>query len=307
MANILDNAVMISLSFQRFGNSRQIKANEGDNGVQTREIDPRVIRISKTLIDSPELTAISKYDLNVIRDYVMSQSVPSFQVPGVYFVSKSIVKDVDAKLREFVTERQNLIEKAVQTLQTRIAETAVLLGPAYNPADYPSEDDFRASYDVSWQFLDLSVPESLKDIDANLYESEKNKAASRVANAQEQIKGLLRQQFAEHIGRFIDRLEGKREGGKIKIFRDSMVANLNAFVGSFDARNLTGDDELAALVAEIRSVMDGVTADDLRDTEGFVRENVLAACKQVQDALAAMGVVVATEAANGETLEKAAA
>lgn len=277
--NLLDNAVMISLSFARFGNSRQIKANDGDNGVQCREIDPRVIRISKTLVDSPEIAAITKFDAGV-REYVVSQSVPSFSLSGVFFLNKSIVADVDKKLTELAIQRSALIDAAADTLAQRIEETRLLLGPAFNSADYPTDAAFRDSYDISWSFLDLAVPESLKETNPEIYENEKIKAEHRLQNAQEQIKALLRQQFGEHIKKFVDRLEGKRENGKVKIFRDSMVENLNDFIGSFNARNLTGDNELADLVAEIRDVMDGVSADDLREVEEL-RDNVLAACKDV--------------------------
>ena len=303
MANLLDNAVMIALSFKRFGNSKKLRTDSnGENGIQVREVDPRVVRASKTLIESPEVQNIGKFDTGVIRNYVVSQSVPSFAIEGLHFCSKAIVKDIDAKLEELVAERSKLIDAAVATLPERILETAKLLGPAFDQSDYPTVEAFRDSYEVSWRFLDLSVPDSLKDTAPEIYEEEKAKAESSVMNAVEQIKILLRGEFGDHVARFIDRLEGKRENGKVKIFRDSMVENLNQFLGSFNARNLTGDDGLADLVALVRDTMDGLTADDLR-TVDELRDNVLAACKEAQERL--QQLVATTAPATPEYAEAA--
>src|SRR5262249_6551018 len=92
----------------------------------------------------------------------------------------------------------------------------------------------------------------------------------------EDARDTLRIAFKGLVSHMVDRLgyeeEGKRAGKK-KRFDDSMVAKLDDFLKTFEARNLTNDTELKSLVSQARSIMKGVTPKQLRDLDN-VRDSV---------------------------------
>jgi hypothetical protein len=65
------------------------------------------------------------------------------------------------------------------------------------------------------------------------------------------------------------------------VFRDSMVKNMEEFFQFFGARNLVDDQELATLVERARSVMQGVTTEELR-TNDLMRDLVRERMEQVK-------------------------
>jgi hypothetical protein len=55
-------------------------------------------------------------------------------------------------------------------------------------------------------------------------------------------------------------------GGKPLKFKESTVAKLVEFLGTFEFRNVADDGELQGLVEKARTLLAGVTTDELRTT-----------------------------------------
>jgi hypothetical protein len=85
------------------------------------------------------------------------------------------------------------------------------------------------------------------------------------------IQQTLRQGLYELVGRMVDRLTG--DNGRPRVFWDSLVSNLDNFLQVFDARNLSNDEDLAALVERCRELMTGVEPKNLR-RDAALREAV---------------------------------
>jgi hypothetical protein len=265
--------VLVSVSFKQWGNSKKVKGNPA---IRIQDADESLIRVTKTLIDSPEIDAVRKHD-GETRRLVSDITMPGF-FEGIHFISRSAMEGLDAQLSQRQIERVALVNAAADTLEDRAKDTLKRLGDAGDPSEIPTAQAFRDAYSMEWSFLELKVPDSLP---SDMKKKEEEKLASRIENATEGIRKGLRAGFVEHVDQFIDRLEGKRENGKIKIFRDSMIENAVKFMTSFNAKNLADDDALAGLVADFRDALDGVTADDLRNVEEL-RENTLAAMQEIK-------------------------
>src|SRR5439155_23311152 len=62
-----------------------------------------------------------------------------------------------------------------------------------------------------------------------------------------------------------DRLKTGPDGKPLR-FKETTVENLVEFLMNFEFRNVTEDNELQSLVSQVRDLMQGVTAADLRTT-----------------------------------------
>ncbi len=280
-ASLLDRAVLVSLKLSSFGTSRKVR--EIDAVVQT-EADRDRVNVSKKLLDSPELKAVRELD-GEIRKYVYAQVVPSFLDEGYYFLAVDLIPAFDAQIQAYQSLRQSLVAAATDALPRIMEEDRAKLRDLYDPKDYPAQGEFRESYQMRVRYLSLGVPDSLKK--HGLHERESDALGGSLAEAETAMRDLMRQNFRDLCAHAADRLTPAEKGKPTKIFRDSMVRNINEFLNSFAFRNLAEDDALAALVAEARAIMDGVTAEDLR-TDEDIRNNTRAGFEYLLAAVAAL-------------------
>ena len=75
--------------------------------------------------------------------------------------------------------------------------------------------------------------------------------------------------------------------GKPKVFRNSLVKNLNEFLDTFLIRNIGDDQELAGLVEQMRSLAAGVAPEDLR-TSDSLRRSWTAELGRIESSLTSM-------------------
>ena len=279
-ASILDKAVLVSLKLTSFGTSRKVKEYEA---VVNTTADRDRVNVSKRLLDAPEITKIRELD-GEIRKYVYSQVVPSFLDEGYYFLHMDLIPMFDVQVQAFASLRQSLVAAATDALESMIETDREKLGDLFNREDYPTKTDFREAYQMRVRYLSLSVPEALKA--HGLHDRQAAELGGSLADAQKEMRELMRGNFRDLCAHAADRL-APAEKGKAKIFRDSMVKNINDFLGSFAFRNLTDDEPLAALVEEARALMDGVTAEELR-TDESTRENTRAGFEYLLQAVAAL-------------------
>jgi hypothetical protein len=127
---------------------------------------------------------------------------------------------------------------------------------------------------MEWRWLRMDVPGRLKEISAQIFEQERVKAAAMWADALESAKQLLRENMRELVAHMVDRLTPGADG-KPNVFRNSMLANINDFLDTFQSRNITDDSDLQEIVTNARKLLSGVEPTDLREndsTRNFVQQ-----------------------------------
>ena len=263
--DLASNSVMLVLRIGRIGNRRKVPT-----ALVEVDADPDAVHVGKELLESPELKAVQTED-DAIRRWVYARSLPSYGTlrDGVYRVPLALVDDVDTELEAFRARRDALVTTFLTRYPAMVDEARDRLRALYNPADYPRLDQVTAKFTFSYRYLTFMTPETLS---ARLLSRERAKAAAEVSTEVEEIKVALRTGFAELVAHAAERL-GEKPDGKPVTFRDSMVTKLTDFFGFFAARNLVGDEELAALVERARESMQGVTAQVLR-TDDVTRASV---------------------------------
>lgn len=260
--------VCIKVRLSTMGNTRKVSTSQIE-----ADADKDLLRVSKHLIDSAELKAISRFD-GEIRRYLYNMCLP-FEI-GIHLLPIAALEAVEARLRQFAADRAELVKSFLAAYPSVCQDAARRLRGLYNPADYPPVEEAASEFGFSWQYVSFGVPDQLKGISREVWEQEREKAAQRMAEASAEIQQVLRESMVELVTHMAERLKDGVDGKPLR-FKQSTVGNLVEFLENFSFRNVTDDQELQELVGQARDLLRGVHADDLRaagDTRARVQQGI---------------------------------
>jgi hypothetical protein len=181
------------------------------------------------------------------------------------------------------------------------------LGPLYDDKDYPRLSDgtldtekILAGFGIEWNWLALTVPEGLPP---ELRQAETEKLQQQFADAATEVRDALRVMFAKLVTHATEALKTE-PGEKKKIFRDTLVGNLSDFFATFEHRNIMGDEQLAAVVAQCRAVM--LNGEEPIDPDALRKDDALRdlTAKKLDEIKGALAPLVAECASRQFTLEE---
>jgi len=247
--------VCIKVRLSTMGNTRKVSTSQIE-----ADADKDLLRVSKRLLTSPELRAISRFD-GEIRRYLYNICLP-FEI-GIHLLPIAALETVEERLRRFAADRVELVSAFLAVYPALCQDAAKRLRGLYNPADYPPLDEVTREFGFSWQYVSFGVPDQLKGISREVWEQEREKAAQRMAEASSEIQQVLRQSMADLVTHMAERLKEGPDGKPLK-FKQSTVSNLVEFLSNFSFRNVADDQELQSLVTRARELLQGVGADGLR-------------------------------------------
>jgi hypothetical protein len=256
--------VFIKVRLSTIGNTRKVSTS-----LVEVDADKDLLRVSKHLLDSAELKAIGRFD-GEIRRYLYNICLP-FEV-GIHLLPVAALERVEQRLREFRTEREALVAAFISVYPSLCLDASTRLRGLYNPADYPRLDEVHQQFGFSWRYPSFGVPDQLREISQEVWQQEREKAASRMAEASSEIQIVLRESMTKLVQHMAERLKDGADGKPLR-FKESTVGNLIEFLENFEFRNVTDDHELQAMVKEARGLLQGIAADDLRNT-GDLRTKV---------------------------------
>jgi len=255
--DLAKKTVCIKVRLSTMGNTRKVSTSQIE-----ADADKDLLRVSKRLVDSPELKAITRFD-GEIRRFLYNMCLP-FEI-GIHLLPIAALEAVESRLRQFAGDRKQLVEAFLSAYSGLCLDAAGRLRGLYNPADYPPADEVAREFGFSWQYVSFGVPDQLKGISREVWDQEREKAALRMAEASSEIQVVLRESMAKLVQHMADRLKEGPDGKPLR-FKETTVSNLVEFLTNFEFRNVTDDNELQSLVSQARELMTGVSADDLRTT-----------------------------------------
>src|SRR5438876_12246876 len=196
--------VFVKVRLGTLGNSRKVSSAQVEV-----DADKNLIRVSKTLLDSPELQAIRRLDGD-LRRYLYSMCLP-FE-PGIHLLPIGLIETVDARLHEFEAKREELVETFLAAYPRLCQEAAGRLRTLYNPLDYPPVGEVRSEFTCSWQYVSYGVPHQLREVSERMFQDERDKAAERMAEAYTEVRQVLREAMVELVAHLRDRLTDQSDG-----------------------------------------------------------------------------------------------
>jgi hypothetical protein len=219
-----------------------------------------------------------------VTDYWTGLSLP-FPEPGVRLIKLEDVESFDRQMADSKVE----LEDAVANLDRHFDElkraAARRLGSLYNAADYP--ETLIGLFSVAYDFPSIEPPTYLVRLAPELYAREQERVRARFEEAVRLAEQAFLEQFAAVVNHLTERITGSNDDGSPKVFRDSVVSNLDDFFGRFRSLNVRSNQQLDELVAQAQRAVRGVGAQDLRDSEGL-RSQVATQLERVQASLDAM-------------------
>jgi hypothetical protein len=269
---IINPPVLLQLTLKRFGNSRKGNLAEIQTGA-----DKKLLSLSKRLLDCAEFRALMKIDTKILN-FIRSGSIPSMFKAGVYQVKPMYVPQIDEYLQDMADARAEAVSVLCDYYQARVDEARMRLGPQFRDRDYPGLDRFREKFGMVWRFFTMGAPSQVEGLDPEFVRREAERLNDMFEEARQEGVALIRTQFKELVDHLVDRLTPDPDGTR-KRFNASVVKNMDAFIQSFDMRNISGDADLETLITQARNLMAGAVPDvireseNLRDTirEGFVQ------------------------------------
>jgi hypothetical protein len=279
---IRDNTILMKLTIS--GMSFQKKVNSGQ--VIDEAIDGRMMNVTKKLIGQEYLTEINSLDSDIRVQIGRLGFRPHFIHSGFVLLPTTAVLYAEELLKTYKSRREELVESLADNIEYAKDDARERLGELFNEMEYPSPEQIKKQFKVDYEYLSMNVPDSLAEIDRDLFLEQQRKAEEMWQGAREEIIQASRAAFKELVDSMVDKVVGLGNGDR-KVFKQGFVENMRTFLETFDLKNITGDDELQSLVQKARDVLDGVTPDDINKVDS-VRVTVEKRMTEIKNVLDTM-------------------
>jgi hypothetical protein len=266
-AELRANCLASKLQLKWLGVTRSLTADQMASLVDGSEVDSKMIRASKRLLDSahPTMKLLANIRNRMLGTW-RGLTLP-FVEAGTRLIPRQLVGEFEARMSLLKDELASAVDELEQEWPRLKEAAAARLGTLYNPDDYP--DNLEELFVVSWSYPDTSVPSYLMAIDAGVYRRE----AARVAEKFEQAVELAEQGFVEEFNKLVSHLTERLTDTDCerKIFRDSSLESLREFFQRFRQMRLGGraEQQLEELVTQAQQIVSGVVSQDLRDSSSL--------------------------------------
>lgn len=273
-----EKVILLVLTLRAPGNQRTVR----DKSILATNAALARLHVGKTLIERDEYKAISILD-GQLRDWVARLALPSPFKAGTHLIALGLLDAIENGLQTYLAKRAELVEAYIAVYEEAKAEARRQLGELYTESEYLTVEELRAAYSLSWQYVTLAPPDQLKALNAEIFERERERLQTQWDDAIDTMRDALRAGLAELVNDMVTRLDGDEK----KFKPTKLLERFNEFLGTFDARNVTSDEELQALATQARALLAGVDTDAIKSSREL-RERVRGGFKQAQVTLGEM-------------------
>lgn len=280
-AELVKKGLFLRVSYGKLGNTKKVAGEK----VLVTEADKALLKVSKQLIDSPELEAIGHHDSR-LRKWLSGICLPFLDWPGVLIVPKPVMQRVWTRLLAHREERVALVSALVAAYAGLVEKAKEALGPEFNSTDYLPVEEVASRFRFYWAVRTFETPDDLKEVSEEIYAEQKAATQAQFSAAMEEISSVLRQKALELFTHLRDKLQPSADG-KPKVLRQPTIDALKEFMDNMDFRNIGNDEALAEQVQKARELLGDETAVTLKTNNEF-RNKVLAGMTELSENLSAL-------------------
>jgi hypothetical protein len=272
--SIASSAVLIDLSISTWTGRKLDKRASNDVTAQNNAAKGVANVHKKLLGDCAELDAVQKFAANARNaHYAMTMPwsdlgmrlCPTKKYIGVADGEGRVSAGYERTMTELQTEFFRLTEAFLNAYDWEIQNAQLKLGALFSSDDYPSRDSLAAKF--KFRFVAIPLPDAgdwRLDIG--------NEAATAMREQYEKFYGdQLREAMAdvwkrahEALTKMSERLDYADDTTK-KVFRDTLVTNVQEIVDLLDTMNITADPAMTEAHKRLDAAMQGITPDALRE------------------------------------------
>ncbi len=270
----LRGVVLLRLGFHGWGCRAQ-----ADRSQVQADANKDELTITKRLLRSPELKAVySEYTR--LEDWIRHNAMASPIRISTYLVKRKVnlIGEVDnitrfehriancqskvqedllpAFFRVYPEQKKEAQLHPIYELKEengKVVRGKVIgggLGGLYNEADYPSEEEIRASFRIDYQWFAISVPNELPE---EVYAAEAQKLRAQCEEERNVVRYALRESLSGLVNHMVDRLGG--DGPPKQFVASSMARNWEQFFDSFPKLDIADDQDLQAMVVKAKNIV----------------------------------------------------
>jgi hypothetical protein len=258
---ISEKAMLVVLRISCWS-GRRFDRDLTDEVCRSKSANRGAARVNKNLVEgSNELQAVARA-CGALRQFVYEQTLPWADTGarilpvGNYFKFSNgagdLRRSIDAAVDVFVGAYPDIISRA-----------KVALNGMFDPGDYLPQDGIRRLFSVAVDFRPM--PEAA-DFRVELGDDETERIRGEIEG---QLKGALTDAMADLWRRLREAVDhmAKKLGEPGAIFRDSLVGNVRELVDLIPRLNLTGDQDLETVAADVKTKLASLDPDVLRESE----------------------------------------
>ena len=168
------------------------------------------------------------------------------------------------KIHELMERRQEATNRLIYKYQDHIAQAQLELGSLFNPTDYPTTDQLRKAISMDWEFGEVPDGQHFR---ADLPEHERiriqkeieDRVAARIDHG---LEDLFRR-VGKAVSAASERMKDSTDGSD-KLFKNTLLTNLNSIVENIPLLNVTGNPVLDEMARQLTEAMAGLQPDHLR-------------------------------------------
>jgi hypothetical protein len=280
-APLWQSAICLILTFHKLGSKRRLQTKE----VLSIDTDETLIRVTKSILNCKEYTAISKL-YNKIRSQLKPLVLPSSMKSGVYLIPISFTQELNDIITKGRQDLAPLIDYFCQVYPVRVAADQERLKDAYDATDYPDEETVKTAFWIEAHYITWDLPVTMVSISEAMLKKETENAQQKLEEMLAEINVSLREAMRQLVRHLRNRLTPRADGTQ-KAFKASTVNNLLDFLGRFDAKNLGKDTELTEVVSQAKLFLNGVSPKELRANQPLA-EMIQAGMNDVEKRLDAL-------------------
>ena len=275
--------VMLRIRRGKFGNEVGVRATI------TADADESMYRVTKKLLESPELDAISKWDGKLDR-FLQHRALP-FGSDAIHAIGLAGIAEVVEYIENvYIPGRQRLVNAFLDAYELRVAQSLEKLREIGEQQQYPSREVVASRFYVDYYVFKLDVPGNLGEVNSAIWRRELEKASRRVAEQSDRLVAMSRDLIKEVVDDTLGKLT-RFSNREQKTIKQNGIDSFKEFLATFKYRNFMDDSELAQQVTMLEDLMRGIDAETLRDRR-TTRQRVQDGLRQASEAI---GQMISTE------------
>lgn len=235
---------------------------EADEISMKHRSDPAQARVVGRLFAKQDIKPLQQVSQQA-RAWFKEKTLPYGRSRGIIPAKRywDFMQEIGAFRLQFNSAKAALINN----MEDVLANAQAVNGTLFDRSLYPSLAELESKISFSIECHPVPAANAYDQLaELSPQEIEKLKEEA-VINTQtkynEAIKSLF-ERILKSLIHAVERLTDDDKGGKI--FRGTLITNIEAAIEAAETLNIENDEQLAKLSASVRSVFDGISADDLR-------------------------------------------
>jgi hypothetical protein len=231
------------------------------------------------LAGSDQLDAITKL-ANEIRDWHGRQTLP-WSDTGTRLLPMTNFFDYKQQLGVYEAEFKSRINTFIQQYPNIIQSMVYKLGNLFDRSEYPDADKIESKFNLRYTIM--PVPET-KDFRVDIAEDIREEMQKEYQKAYEGRVETAMSDAWSRLHNTLEHMVDRLSGDDKKIFRNSLVDNALELTNLLTRLNVTKDPKLEHARQALEQSLVGVTADDLRESQG-ARQEILSRVNEIMESI----------------------